>query len=111
MFTERERPTTLATPPQYLKKSNKGKSKHNQVTKIISLFDQVSTPAMQKSTGRAIVNKYITTTTMNHRDLLIEDNKAFQNNQHLNIRSCAVRIVAFFKYIYTLSIGLILIFR
>lgn len=86
------------------KRLNRGKSKPGQGTMVNRVFyQQVSTPAMQKSTARLIYNnRYATTsTTADPRAPLIKDqgntfkhNNRNDNHQNLKDRSDASAIIA-----------------
>ncbi|XP_017878233.1 lachesin-like [Ceratina calcarata] len=70
------------------KKLSKGKSKLAQVTAVNRVFQQMSTPAMQKSTAKIAHNKYITTsTTVDPRSPFIKDKNVFKNRDTPSVRN------------------------
>ncbi|KYM83107.1 Lachesin [Atta colombica] len=102
------------------KRLNRGKSKSGQGTMVNRVFhQQVSTPAMQKSTARLIHNRYATSsTTADPRAPLIKDQgNAFKNNnrndnhQNLKDRSDASSIIPSKRVVLPLCLVLFSIVR
>ncbi|KYM97498.1 Lachesin [Cyphomyrmex costatus] len=103
------------------KRLNRGKSKSGQGTMVNRVFhQQVSTPAMQKSTARLIYNnRYMTTsTTADPRAPLIKDqgnafkhNNRNDNHQNLKDRSDASAIITSKQVVLPLCLVLFSIVR